>query len=75
MNLVREPEFWPEGAISATARKLGIRAKTLSGIINRRLTPRLARAKALQKVTGVSWWEWMDNKTSKHPAFKGKAKK
>ena len=72
-------KFWCHGEISRVARYAQISPKYLSDILARRKGVSLAMAVKLDCASArvlcirIDWCTWINNQTSKHPAFKRRA--
>jgi hypothetical protein len=71
-------QFWKHGQITELAKHLGADVRYVSAVINRQIGISQYRALAFEEASKkvldvpVPWIEWHFNKTSTHPAFKGK---
>ena len=63
--------FWRYGEKIQVARTLGVSRIYLSGLLSRRASASLIRAKQLELITGIPWQDWRDTKRTDHPAFTG----
>lgn len=67
---------WKRGEKAAIAKLAGIAPCNFYEIVNRKRRVSVNRARLLEHVSGVVlgrpifWVDWLDNETTKHPAFK-----
>ena len=70
----KKVEYWDAGEKAVVAEYIGISPQNFSDIIHRNRGVGYQRAKKLAFFTNIPVNEWMENRTSRHPAFYGKPK-